>query len=89
LVAAAIFLFTATKALSIAVTNLILFLFIFLTHYRPAMPFGNRKKYFRGSSQFGIVTIKIKYHPSGKLKFNKLAGLLTLTQNVSALTLTR
>jgi len=29
-----------------------------LTHYRPAMPFGNRNKYFRGSFQFSIVTIK-------------------------------
>jgi len=29
-----------------------------LTHYRPAMPFGNRKKYFRGSFQFSIVTIQ-------------------------------
>jgi len=28
-----------------------------LTHYRPVMPFGNRKIYFRGSSQFSIVTI--------------------------------
>jgi len=29
----------------------------FLTHYRPAMPFGNRKIYYRGSFQFRIVTI--------------------------------
>jgi len=29
-----------------------------LTHFRPAMPFGNRKIYFRGSFQFSIVTIK-------------------------------
>jgi len=28
-----------------------------LTHYRPAMPFGNRKKYFIESFQFNIVTI--------------------------------
>jgi len=27
-----------------------------LTHYRPAMPFGNRKIYFRLSFQFNIVT---------------------------------
>jgi len=27
------------------------------THYRPAMSFGNRKKYFSGFSQFSIVTI--------------------------------
>jgi len=35
------------------------------------MPFGNRKKYFRGSFQFSIVTILKKY-PSGNLKFNNL-----------------
>jgi len=28
-----------------------------LTHCRPAMSFGNRKFYFRGSFQFSIVTI--------------------------------
>jgi len=28
-----------------------------LTHYRPAMPFGNRNMNFRGSFQFSIVTI--------------------------------
>jgi len=28
-----------------------------LTHYRPAMPFGNRKTYFRGSFQFSIASI--------------------------------
>jgi len=28
-----------------------------LTHYRPAMQFGNRKIYFRRSFQFSIVTI--------------------------------
>ena len=40
-----------------------------LTCYRPAMPFGNRKKYFKGSSQFSIVTVW-KISPSGNLKFN-------------------
>jgi len=30
-----------------------------LTHYRPAMPFSNRKIYFIGSAQLSIVTIKI------------------------------
>jgi len=29
----------------------------YFTHYRPAMPFGNRKIYFSGSFQFSIVTI--------------------------------
>jgi len=28
------------------------------THYRPAMPLGNRKKYLRVSFQFSIVTIE-------------------------------
>jgi len=27
-----------------------------LTHYRPAMPFGNSKKYFRGFFQFSFAT---------------------------------
>jgi len=31
-----------------------------LTHYRPVMPFGNRKICFRVSFQFSIVTIKKK-----------------------------
>jgi len=44
----------------------------YLTRYRPAMPLGNRKKYFRGSFQFSIVTIKKKYISSGNLKFHYL-----------------
>jgi len=28
-----------------------------LTHYRPVMPFGNRKSSFRGSFHFSIVTV--------------------------------
>jgi len=28
-----------------------------LTHYRPAIPFGNRKIYLRGPFQFNIVII--------------------------------
>jgi len=28
-----------------------------LTHYRPAMPFANRKIYFRGSFEFSIFAI--------------------------------
>jgi len=43
----------------------------FLTHYRPAMPSGNRKKYLRGSFQFSLLQFK-KYHPSGKVKFINL-----------------
>jgi len=44
---------TSTRSSSfkcISITN--------LTHYRPAMPFGNRKIYFRGSFQFIMVTIQ-------------------------------
>jgi len=41
-----------------------------LTH-RPAMPFGNRTIYFRGSFQFSIVTML----PSGNPNFNYL-GIL-------------
>jgi len=29
-----------------------------LTNYRPAMPFGNRKNFVRGSFEFSIVRIK-------------------------------
>jgi len=41
-----------------------------LTHYRPVMPIGYRKKYFRGSFKFSIVTyLKKKYHTSKNMKF--------------------
>jgi len=47
--------------------SLLLLLLLFHTHDRTAMPFGNRKKYFRESFKFSI-------HPSaGNLKFNNLA----------------
>jgi len=49
-----------------------------LTLYCPAMPFGNRKKYFWGSFQFSIVSIWKKYHPSGNLKFYNLGILKSL-----------
>jgi len=42
------------------------------THFRPAMPFGNSKIYFRGSFQFILSQFK-KYHPSGNVKFNHLS----------------
>jgi len=52
LVAAAKFLIAATKNIFV-VPNFVAvkktFFFRALTLYRPAMPFGNRKKYFRGS----------------------------------------
>jgi len=55
---------------------------IFLTHYRLAMPFGNRKKYFSGSFQFIIAFIK-KNHPSGNLKFNYLGIFQSLKLRIS------
>jgi len=41
-----------------------------LTHYRPAMPFGRRKKNIL-EHLFTLVLSQFKiYHPSGNLKFN-------------------
>jgi len=48
-----------------------------LTHYRPAMPFGNRKIHLIGSSLFSIEQLK-KYHPSGNLKLNNLGFFQSL-----------
>jgi len=44
-----------------------------LTHYHPAMPFGNRNKYFKGSFQFSIVAQLKKYHHSENLEFNNVS----------------
>jgi len=41
------------------------------------MPLGNRKKYFRGSFQFSIVTIQ-KISPLKKYKFNYLGNFQSL-----------
>jgi len=42
-----------------------------LTHYRPAMPFGNRNIYFKEA--FGSVLPQFKeYHLSGNLNLNNL-----------------
>jgi len=46
------------------------------------MPFANRKKYFRGSFQLKIVTIK-KYHLTGNLKFNNLGIFQRLKLRIS------
>jgi len=44
-----------------------------LTHYRPAMPFGNRKKHIL-EDLFSLVLSQFKkYHPSGNGKFNNIA----------------
>jgi len=48
-----------------------------LIHYRPAMPFGNRKKYYKGSFQVSFVTVK-KYHSSENQKFNNLGFFQSL-----------
>jgi len=41
------------------------------------MPFGNRKKYYRGSFQFSIVTVQ-KISTPGNLKFNYLGVFLCM-----------
>jgi len=42
-----------------------------LTHYRPAMPFGNRKNILKDLFSSVLLQFK-KYHPSENLKFNNL-----------------
>jgi len=42
-----------------------------LTQYRPAMPFGNRKKNLEHLSSLVLSQFE-KYHPSRNLKFNNL-----------------
>jgi len=41
-----------------------------LTHYRPAMPFGNRKKNILEDLFSSALSQFRKYRPSGNLKFN-------------------
>jgi len=48
-------------------TSRVIFL---LTHYRPAMPFGNRKTYFRGI--FSVQHCHNSNHPSGNREINIL-----------------
>jgi len=43
-----------------------------LTHYRPAMPSGNRKKNILEDLFCSVLSQLEKYHPSGNLKFNYL-----------------
>jgi len=47
------------------------------THYRPAMPIGNRKICFRGLSL--VLSQLKKYRTSGNLKFNNLGIFQSLT----------
>jgi len=42
-----------------------------LTHYRPTMPFGNRKIFLEDLFSSELSQFK-KYHPPGNLKFNNL-----------------
>jgi len=47
-----------------------------ITHYRPAMPFGNRKIL---EDLFSSVLSHLKkYQPSGNLKFNNLGNFQSL-----------
>jgi len=44
-----------------------------LTHYRPAMAFGNRKKNILEDLFSPVLSeFEKKYHPSGSLEFNTL-----------------
>jgi len=45
---------------------------MYLTHYRPTMPFKNRKKNISGDLLSAVLSKSAKYHPSVKLKFNNL-----------------
>jgi len=40
------------------------------THFRPAMPFANRKKNILEDLFSSVMSLSKKYHPSGNLKFN-------------------
>jgi len=48
-----------------------------LTHYRPAMPFGNRKFILKDLFSPVLSHFK-KYHPSGNPKFNNLGFFQSL-----------
>jgi len=43
-----------------------------LTHYRPEMPFGNRKKNILEDLSSSVLSQLKKYHCSGNVKFNNL-----------------
>jgi len=45
-----------------------------LTHYRPALPFGNKKKNILQDLFSSVLSQFEKYHPSAKLKFNYLGS---------------
>jgi len=45
---------------------------LILNHYRPAMPFGNRKKNILEDLFSSALSQFLKYHASGNLEFNSL-----------------
>jgi len=49
-----------------------------LTHYRPTMPFGNRKKNILDDVFSAVLSQFKKYHPSGILKLNYVGILQSL-----------
>jgi len=53
-----------------------------ISHYHPAIPFGNRKIYFRGPSSSVFSQYK-KYHPPGNLKFNYFGIFQSLKLRIS------
>jgi len=54
-----------------------------LTYYRPAIPFGNRKKYFIESSPFSIVTIQKISTPENQKFINYLSIFQSLKLRIS------
>jgi len=53
-----------------------------LTHYRPVMPFGNRKMYLRGSLVQYCHCHDFKNNSSGNMKFNKFGIFHSLKFNI-------
>jgi len=74
-------IFPAIYLVFFAKNNLSVGSLLCLTHYHPVMPFGNRKKYFRGSFQFSIVAIKKK--APGNLIFDYLGIFESLKSRIS------
>ena len=64
------------------ISNLLVVSCFSLTHYRPAMPFGNRKNIFEDLFSSVLSQIK-KYHPPRNLKFNYLGIFQSLKLRIS------
>jgi len=56
---------------------------IALTHDRPAMPFGNRKKNILEDLFSSVLSQFKEYHPSKNLKFNNLGIFQSLKLGIS------